>query len=233
MTVAPPDALLFDLDGTLADTAPDLIAALNRVRAGLDLPPMDLPELRNHASRGALGLLDAGLPEIAVARRADWREAFLDHYTASVWTRSSAFAGIGALLDALDAAGRPWGVVTNKPEALARAVLAAAGWLERSACLVGGDTVARPKPAPDPVLAACRGLGLDPARVAFVGDDRRDVDAGRAAGARTWVALWGYIDPGEDPRSWGADRLVADPAELQALAGVHPDPGSQSVRQSP
>lgn len=208
--------VLFDLDGTLADTAPDLIAALDHVRGVLNLPPADSGELRAMASRGAVSILDAGLPELAAENRSAHRERFLDFYRANCWTHSRPFDGIETLLGALDEHSLPWAVVTNKLESLARPVLEQAGWLDRVACLVAGDSGERPKPAPDPVLLACRKLGLEPREILFVGDDRRDIIAGQAAGAATAVALWGYIAEFEDPREWNADWMIERPGDLHS-----------------
>ena len=217
-----PDAVLFDLDGTLADTAPDLIAALDRLRAQLRLPVIDTAPLRNVASRGAPAILEAGLPEWDASEREAVRARYLDDYARHCWDASRPFDGIPALLDALDSAGIGWGVVTNKTERLARPVLAHAGWTARAGCLVAGDTAARPKPAPDPVFAACRMLGADPRRVVFVGDDERDVIAGQAAGNRTVAALWGYIDEHRRVADWGADATAESPAAVARLLGLSP-----------
>lgn len=208
-------AVLFDLDGTLADTAHDLIAAVNRVRAHIGLPPADPAGLRPHASRGAAGLMERGLPELSPDQREPWRQLFLDHYRANCWHLSRPFPGIEALLDRLEAAGIQWGVVTNKLECLTRPILEQAGWLDRAGCVICGDSTTAPKPAPDPVRAACARLGVAPAEVVFIGDDRRDVDAGSAAGSATGVALWGYIEPGEQPRSWAADWWFESAAEVR------------------
>jgi phosphoglycolate phosphatase len=212
--------VLFDLDGTLADTAPDLIGALERLRARLGLPIIDTSPLRNVASRGAVAILERGLPELDEQAREAVRGKYLDDYRERCWEASRPFDGIPELLDALDAAGIPWGIVTNKLEGLARPVVAGAGWTTRLGCLVGGDTAARPKPAADPVLSACRALGVDPAVTVFVGDDERDVLAGRAAGTATVAASWGYIPDGARVAGWGADAIAATPAEVSERLGL-------------
>jgi len=218
----PPAAVLFDLDGTLADTAPDLIAALERLRAELGLPRIDTSGLRARVGRGAVAILDGGLPELGQADRDAFRARYLDDYQARCWEASRPFDGIPKFLDRLEAAGVPWGVVTNKLERFAQPVLARAGWSTRIGCLVAGDTVAKAKPAPDPVLAACAALGADPRAVAFVGDDERDVIAGRAAGTHTVAALWGYIQASEQVAGWGADAMAETPAALVGLLGLEP-----------
>ncbi|MGK7295906.1 MAG: HAD family hydrolase [Candidatus Wenzhouxiangella sp. M2_3B_020] len=218
---ASPAAVLFDLDGTLADTAPDLIGALERLRVRLGLPVIDTSPLRNVASRGAVAILERGLPELDEQAREAVRGRYLDDYRGRCWEASRPFEGIPELLDSLEAAGIPWGIVTNKLEGLARPVVEGAGWTSRVGCLVGGDTAARPKPAADPVLAACRALGVDPAGSVFVGDDERDVLAGRAAGTATVAASWGYIPEGVQVAEWGADAIVETPAEISGRFGLN------------
>lgn len=217
MTDRMPEAVLFDLDGTLADTAPDLIAALERLRLELGLPAIETGPLRECVGRGAVAVLEGGLPELGQADREAFRARFLDDYQARCWEASRPFDGMPGFLDDLEAFGVPWGVVTNKLERFARPVMERAGWAGRMGCLVAGDTVTRPKPAPEPVLAACSALGADPGRTVFIGDDERDVIAGRAAGARTVAALWGYIAEPEKVESWGADAIALSPGVLTDL----------------
>ncbi len=222
-TAAMPEAVLFDLDGTLIDSAPDLLAALDHVRSGLDLPPSDHRRLREHVSRGAAGILGAGLPgwdDLSEAERDKLREQLLDFYAAHCWTRSAAFHGVEQLLDALGEQGVRLGIVTNKISRFAEPVIEHAGWAARFGCLVTGDRVVRPKPDPEPVLAACQALGATPDRVVFVGDDRRDIVAGSAAGTRTVVAAWGYVPAGERPELWRADAVIEHPAELLGQFGT-------------
>jgi len=215
-----PEAVLFDLDGTLADTAPDLIAALERLRAELGLPKIETGGLRERAGRGAIAILEGGLPELDQSERDACRARYLDDYQARCWEVSRHFEGMPAFLDELDGLGVPWGVVTNKLARFARPVVDQAGWAGRMGCLVAGDTVARAKPAPDPVLAACAALNVEPGRVVFVGDDERDVIAGREAGARTVAALWGYIQSPDRVADWGADAVAEVPSALSGLLGL-------------
>jgi len=215
-----PEAVLFDLDGTLADTAPDLIAALGRLRVDLGLPAIETGPLRERVGRGAVAVLEGGLPELGQADRESFRERFLDDYQARCWDASRPFDGMPEFLDHLERLGVPWGVVTNKLERFARPVMEQAGWADRMGCLVGGDSVTRPKPAPDPVLAACSALGADPRLSVFIGDDERDVIAGRAAGTRTVAALWGYIAESEQVDTWGADAIASTPGVLPVLLNL-------------
>lgn len=207
-------AVLFDLDGTLVDTAPDLIGTLQALRAVRGLPELEGDLLRPFATRGAIGLLEAGFgPETGI-EPASLREEFLSHYAANLWKLSRPFDGVEALLADLLGRGLELGIVTNKVEALAGPVVEHAGWAAHFGCLVCGDTAVRSKPDPAPVLLACERLGVKPAEVCFVGDDRRDVIAGQAAGTATVVAAWGYLAPGEDPAGWGADVIIDQPLAL-------------------
>ena len=217
-----PRAVLFDLDGTLVDTAPDLCNAVNHVLAGLGRAAVPLARLREVVSKGGRAMLAVALPDLDDAARDALLPPFLARYAEALAVESEPFTGVPALLDALDARGVRWGIVTNKPEALAAGVVAGMGWVARCAVLVGGDTLPLRKPDPAPLHLACERLGIDPARCLYVGDDERDVQAARAAGMPSAAALWGYRLPGEDPLQWGADHAAAVPADLQAIAGLAP-----------
>ena len=217
-----PRAVLFDLDGTLVDTAPDLCNAVNHVLAGLGRAAVPLARLREVVSKGGRAMLAVALPDLDDAARDALLPPFLARYAEALAVESEPFTGVPALLDALDARGVRWGIVTNKPEALAAGVVAGMGWVARCAVLVGGDTLPRRKPDPAPLHLACERLGIDPARCLYVGDDERDVQAARAAGMPSAAALWGYRLPGEDPLHWGADHAAAVPADLHAIAGLAP-----------
>ena len=217
-----PRAVLFDLDGTLVDTAPDLCNAVNHVLAGLGRAAVPLARLREVVSKGGRAMLAVALPDLDDAARDALLPPFLARYAEALAVESEPFTGVPALLDALDARGVRWGIVTNKPEALAAGVVAGMGWVARCAVLVGGDTLPRRKPDPAPLHLACERLGIDPAQCLYVGDDERDVQAARAAGMPSAAALWGYRLPGEDPLQWGADHAAAVPADLHAIAGLAP-----------
>lgn len=185
-------AVLFDLDGTLLHSAPDLVAALNWVRESHGLPQLPLEQMQSSAGRGALGLLQAGMPAADEATVERWRLAFLDRYEQFSFHDSTLFDGVAELLAFLERDDRPWGVVTNKPEYLTFPILEAAGLSDSVGCVVCGDTIEERKPHPAPVLLACERLGVAPADTLFVGDDVRDIEAGRAAGVATCAALYGY-----------------------------------------
>ncbi len=213
-------AVLFDLDGTLLDTAPDMVGALDELRAEHTLEPMDFAAARAHVSNGALGLLRAGFAHLDDDGREALRDRYLALYERRLCQATGLFPGMAAVLDALDAVGRPWGVVTNKPGYLTEPLLAGLQLRSRCACVVSGDTLARRKPHPDPLLHAAERLALPAEQTAYVGDASRDIEAGRAAGMRTVAAVYGYIQPGDDPTDWGADHQVSHPREILALLSV-------------
>ena len=210
-------AVFFDLDGTLLDTAPDMVAALDRLRAELELEPVDFAHARRYVSRGALGMLQVGFSHLGEDEREAMRERYLAHYESCLTVNTAPFAGMAELLDALDDAGTRWGVVTNKPGYLAEPLLAALDLARRCASIVSGDTLPQRKPHPAPLLHAAREAGVPASGSVYIGDDRRDIEAGRAAGMTTVAAGYGYITPDEDPANWGADHLVAEIAELSEL----------------
>lgn len=208
-------AALFDLDGTFADTAPDLAVALNHVRGLHNLPPLPLETIRPQASHGSPGLLKLGFnigPE--ATEYPALREAFLAYYAAHICDLTTLFAGMAQLLDTLEQRGIPWGIVTNKPHRFTVPLMRALGCDKRAACLVSGDTCARAKPHPDPLLKAGELLGVAPQHCLYLGDDKRDMDAARAAGMRCIVARYGYIDALANPDDWGADGDADTPLAL-------------------
>jgi phosphoglycolate phosphatase len=209
-----PPLVLFDLDGTLLDSAPDFVATIAVLRAGRGEPSMPGAQLRPHVSRGARAMLAAAFPALDEAGREALVQPFLDVYRGELDRHGAAFEGIEALLSALESAGSRWGIVTNKPEALARALLPLLGWESRCAVLVGGDTLPVRKPDPRPLLHAARSLGMDPADCAYVGDDERDIAAARAARMPSVVALWGYRLHDDDPVAWQGDVLADAPRQL-------------------
>ena len=208
-------AVLFDLDGTLADTAPDLARALNRVRAALGLAPMPLAITRSYTSSGARGLLKVGFDLEPGDERYDaLRQQFLEFYAAEICVDTRLFEGMAELLDQLDQDRVPWGVVTNKAERYTLPLLQGLHLAERAACVVGGDTTARAKPHPDPLLHAAGALQLHPSACLYVGDDLRDVQAARAAGMPVIAAKYGYLGDGGSIESWQADGIIDHPRDL-------------------
>lgn len=205
-------AVLFDFDGTLADTASDLARALNRVRAGRGLPALPLDDLRGHASAGARGLLEAGMG--VLPDHADYkalREAFLEHYESDICVETRLFPGMLDLLKALEGRGLRWGIVTNKSTRLTRLLVRELGLEARVACVVCGDTTPHLKPHPASLLHAAKELALEPAQCVYLGDDLRDIQAARSAGMRAVAVEWGY---GSGLHAWSADAVLARPGDL-------------------
>jgi phosphoglycolate phosphatase len=209
-----PRLVLFDLDGTLLDSAPDMAATVDRMRAARGQGPMPLHELRPHVSKGSRAMSAAAFPELGGDVPAAMIREFLDLYEQELGRHASPFEGVAELLDAIEADGARWGIVTNKPEYLARQALPQLGWASRSAILVGGDSLPERKPHPLPLLHSAEALGVAVHDCVYVGDDQRDIDAARAAGMRSVVALWGYRPVGDDPALWGGDAMAADARAL-------------------
>jgi N-acetyl-D-muramate 6-phosphate phosphatase len=209
-------AVLFDFDGTLADTAPDLGAAVNRLRIERGLHPLPIRDVRPHASSGARGLLRVGLGLSPGDREYETvRDAFLTHYGANICVDTRLFPGIEALLAELGARGLAWGIVTNKAARFTEALVTALGIAPD--CVVCGDTTPHIKPHPAPLLHAASELALAPGLCCYVGDDLRDVQAAHAAGMRAVAVGWGYHGVDNDgPASWGADAIIAGPLDVLA-----------------
>jgi N-acetyl-D-muramate 6-phosphate phosphatase len=207
-------ALLFDLDGTFADTAPDLSLAMNLMREKRGMPTLPVALSRPVTSTGARGLLSVGFS--ITPEHADYpamRQEFLDLYASNLWRHTTVFPGMPELLAAAAARGLKWGIVTNKAERFAKPLIAHLDTDNTCACVIGGDTAPRMKPHPDPLLAACSVIGIAPQHCLYVGDDRRDIDAGRAAGMKTIAVRYGYLNGGV-PETWGADAVVDCPQDI-------------------
>ena len=207
-------AVLFDLDGTLADTAPDLGYAVNCMRVARGLPELALAATRSYTSMGARGMLNAGLgimpdhPEYAALR-----DEFLGIYEQNLCRETRLFPHMAELLTELERRALRWGVVTNKAERFTFPLLDLLGVRGRAACIIGGDTTGKTKPDPAPLYAASERMGIAPADCIYVGDDRRDIQAGRAAGMKVIVAKFGYLN-GNDPETWQADAMIEQPLDL-------------------
>lgn len=214
-----PSAVLFDLDGTLVDSAPDLVAAVEALCAELGAPLPDAEAVRKVVSAGGRAMLRQGLPGADDAMIDQWLARFLDIYSVKMVVHTRLYDGMPEVLDLLQARGIAWGIVTNKPGWLARPMLAQMPFHAGCAVLVTGDCLPVKKPDPAPLLHACEMIGVDASRCVFVGDDIRDVQAGRAAGTHTIAAAWGYLDSG-DPHAWGADQVIDVPSGLPAALGL-------------
>ena len=211
------DAVLFDLDGTLIDTAPDMVAVLQDMQRAHDLEPVPYALGRSNVSNGALGLLSVGFPDEQPKVNSPLHVEYLERYVQRVCVDSVVFPGLDTLLDALDSAQIRWGIVTNKPEYLTMPLLRSLSLDTRSACTVSGDTLPERKPHPAPMFHACKLAGVEPGRTIYVGDAARDIEAGRAAGMATIAAAYGYITVDDKPSRWGADQIAADAEDLTQI----------------
>ncbi|MFM9967996.1 MAG: HAD-IA family hydrolase [Burkholderiales bacterium] len=213
-------AVLFDLDGTFADTAPDLGAALNRLLAEAGRPSVALAVSRKLTSSGARGMIQVGFgigpdhPDYAALQ-----VRYLEIYEQGVCVDTRLFPGMESLVEKIESYPMTWGIVTNKAARFTVPLVKALGYEKRSACVVSGDTTSRLKPAPDSLLHAAREIGVAPANCLYVGDDLRDIQAARAAGMPVLAATYGYLGDGEKPENWGADALISSPLEILNFLG--------------
>ena len=210
-------AVLFDLDGTLVDTAPDMVSALQDLQQRHGFEPLEYAYGRSSVSNGAMGLLRIGFPDSSEEQRQSLICEYIELYSARLAHKSMLFDGIDALLDKLDDGNCPWGVVTNKPTHLTEPLLEQLDVARRCVCIISGDTLEQRKPHPAPLLHACKLAGIAPAKSIYVGDAARDIEAGRAAGMGTIAAGYGYITAEDSPASWGADMTVSDTQELAQI----------------
>ncbi|MGB7183042.1 MAG: HAD-IA family hydrolase [Burkholderiaceae bacterium] len=210
-----PAAILFDLDGTLADTAADLCAPANKMRADRGLAPMPVAELGKHASSGARGILGCALGVTPDDKEYEsLRLEFLSGYEQCLVNETALFPGMEQVIDNLESLGILWGVVSNKTEKYVVPILEQLSLINRSACAIGGDTAARAKPHPDPLFLAAKQLGVLPERCVYVGDDLRDIQAGESAGMATVAAAYGYCGEDSPPNTWGANIIIDSPVGL-------------------
>lgn len=215
MTATMPwQGVLFDLDGTLLDTAQDMAGALNDLRSEAGLSPLPFAVIRPHASHGSTAMVQVGFGLAPGDAFEAMRQRFLDRYAARIALETRLFPGGEALLLALEAAGLKWGVVTNKPAYLTEPLMAALELTPRAACIVSGDTLPQRKPHPAPLLHGAAQAGLNPAACVYVGDAERDVQAARAAGMTALVAHFGYLADTDRPDTWGAHGSVHSMADI-------------------
>lgn len=209
--------VLFDLDGTLVDTAPDMVAILQEMRRARGLSPISYELGRANVSNGAIGLLSVGLPDEKAEFNSPLHLEYLERYEKRVCVDSVLYPDLEGLLATLESHGIPWGIVTNKPERLTMPLLRVLGLDKRAACTVCGDSLPERKPHPAPMLHACELAAMTAADTIYVGDAARDVEAGRAAGMTTIAVAYGYITDDDNVESWGADQIAADTADLAQI----------------
>ncbi len=209
--------ILFDLDGTLADTAQDLVFTLNKLLQNKGHQALPFEQVRPMVTHGANALIELGFGEHLPAEKFKQLNAeFLDIYQNHLTHKTVLFPGMAELLATIEAQGQLWGVVTNKPSWLTNPLMAELGLAQRAACIVSGDTVEHKKPHPQPMFYACEVMGVSASECIYVGDARRDIEAGKRAGMKTIAALFGYINDGDDPSTWGADGSVEHANEIIA-----------------
>ena len=211
-------AVLFDMDGTLLDSAPDFIAVAQAMRQARGLEPVPDQQIRDVVSGGARAMVLGAFDVDPLSEEFEsLRLEFLDRYQDQCAIATHLYDGMAELLDDIEKAKLLWGVVTNKPLRFAEPIMQRLNLASRSAVLVCPDHVSKSKPDPEPMVLACSQLGLDPASVLFVGDDLRDIESGRAAGSKTAAVRYGYIHPDDNPDHWGADVVVDHPLQLRAI----------------
>jgi phosphoglycolate phosphatase len=214
-------AVLFDLDGTFADTAPDLAAALNHTRAARQLPPLSLDVIRPQASHGSRGLLKLGFGIEPDAPDYDaLRDIFLDYYEHHICVHTRLFGDMAELVAELERRNVKWGIVTNKPHRFTLPLMQALGMASRASCLISGDTCAHAKPHPEPMLKACEFLGVLPEQCLYLGDDLRDMQAANASGMGGIIASYGYVSGDVSVTNWNAAGSVDKPTELLGYLGL-------------
>lgn len=213
-------ALLLDLDGTLLDTAPEMAEALNTLHREVGIEPLPFNQVRPTVSHGSTGMLNLAFSGVAPPEFERLRARFLDIYRAMLGSNTRLFDGFDAVLDHVHRHSLAWGVVTNKPGWLTDPLLQILKINPTNTCIVSGDTVGARKPHPLPLLHAAGLIARAPAHCLYVGDAERDIAAGRAAGMKTVVARWGYLGQNDDPASWHADGLAAEPVDL--VSWLHP-----------
>jgi len=207
--------VLFDLDGTLVDTAPDLIASLNKALAAHGFEAVAPDAIRPFISYGGAAMVRESVgADTGKTVQAAILETMLDHYQSNIADHTVFFSGMAETLDIIEAQGLKWGVVTNKRKRFTDPLMAALKLTARAACVVSGDTTANSKPHPEPMLEACRQAGVQPRECVFIGDAIHDILAGKNARMKTLAALYGYLKPGDMPETWGADALITSPGQI-------------------
>jgi phosphoglycolate phosphatase len=209
--------VLFDLDGTLADTAPDLIAALNRAIQKHGFLPVSSEQIKPLISYGAVAMIKQCTHDNNEAIQAEILENMLEDYQRNIADQTKLFTGMDNILEIIENKGLKWGVVTNKRERFTNPLMAALKLSDRAACIVSGDTTNNAKPHPEPLLAACEQAHVKPEQCIYIGDAAHDVEAGKAAGMKTLAATYGYLKSEDIPEQWGADILINSPDEILPL----------------
>tara|TARA_Y100000768_G_C23819332_1_gene605741 strand:+ start:168 stop:848 length:681 start_codon:yes stop_codon:yes gene_type:complete len=210
-------AVLFDLDGTLIDTAHDMVAVLQFMQKDFGIEPSSFESARIYVSHGAVGLLNHGFPKLKIDYGDILHMEYLNRYSKMICVKSKIYEHLDSLLVELDSQKLPWGIVTNKPEHLTFPLLTQLNLLSKSSCVICGDTLPVRKPYPDPILLGCKIIGVNPKSTIYIGDAERDIEAGRASGCRTIAASYGYINEKENIQDWNADIIAKNTKELTQI----------------
>ncbi len=222
--------VLFDLDGTLVDTAPDLIACLNRALNLHGFDSIAANIIKPFISFGAAAMINESQPSLDDRLKAAILETMLSQYQNNIAEHTVFFKGMADTLAAIEAQGLKWGVVTNKRERFTHPLMAALKLTDRAACIVSGDSTANPKPHPEPMLAACKQADVNPKECVYIGDALHDITAGKSAEMKTLAAVYGYLKPGDTPETWGADALIESPEQISTwIASVCVPPIESSL----
>ncbi len=208
------DCVLFDLDGTLVDTAPDLIACLNKALLAHGFQTVETTQVKPFISHGAKAMINHCVADADDAVKNSLLELMLDTYQQNIAEHSRFFSGIEEVLHKIESLGLKWGVVTNKRERFSLPLMDALNLTERAACMISGDTTANAKPHPEPMLAACQQAGVKPENCVYIGDALHDITAGKGVNMKTLAAVYGYLKAGDQPEQWGADALIEHPQQL-------------------
>lgn len=206
--------VLFDLDGTLVDTAPDLIACLNKALNQHGFDPVSSNKLKPFISYGAAAMISKSIDNVDAHTQAKILKTMLDCYQDNIAEHSRFFSGIIDTLNTIESLGLKWGIVTNKRERFTNPLVDALKLTDRVACVVSGDTTANSKPHPEPMLTACAQADVNPEDCVYIGDALHDIAAGKNAKMKTLAAIYGYLKPDDKPDDWGADALIESPEQL-------------------
>lgn len=214
--------ILFDLDGTLADTAPDLIAALNRSIQKHHFSAVEYQRIKPYISYGAVAMIKQCLPENEDENlQAEILQQMLDDYQQNIAQQTRLYQGMETILTDIENKGLKWGVVTNKRRRFTEPLMTALDLNDRAACIISGDSTDRAKPHPEPMHAACQKAKVKPDQCIYIGDAAHDIEAGKAVGMKTMAATWGYLKSDDIPERWGADFVINSPAEISAFLDGH------------
>ncbi|MCK5899096.1 MAG: HAD-IA family hydrolase [Methylococcales bacterium] len=209
------ECVLFDLDGTLVDTAPDLIACLNSALKVHGFEAVDSQKITPYISHGAGAMIQQSNLKTDQSTESQILETMLSHYETNILSYGGFFDGIEETLDFIEQNGLKWGVITNKQKRFTEPLMNALNITQRCACIISGDTTSKSKPHPEPMLAGCQQAGVNPKNCVYIGDAKHDMMAGQSVNMKTLAAVYGYLTPDDRPQTWGAEALLTSPIEIK------------------